>query len=172
MSDDIEACRFDRRAGSGRQLTGDAQPAPRTLVEPGTDFQWFLDRHRLSKSKLEIGRDTENPGQDDSCPRHDFVESGCRQASMENPEGSPMKRAGDESGGDPSRYLAEVVNVESGPVSAAAGETPVVVVTANPVDQLRKGQIRAIRGVVAHRGRDISVEVVHERLRLGNTIPS
>jgi hypothetical protein len=88
----------------------------------------------LAKAKVEVGRDTEDPGHDDSSPGHDFVEGGGSQATMEDSEGSSMKRARNEPGGNPSWYFAEVVDPESRRVSTTAGETSVVVVTTHLVN--------------------------------------
>jgi hypothetical protein len=134
VGDDVETRCFYRGARLGRKLTGDSKPASRAVAEPGAEPERFLDRDRLAKAKVEVGRDTEDPGHDDSSPGHDFVEGGGSQATMEDSEGSSMKRARNEPGGNPSGYFAEVVDPESRRVSTTAGETSVVVVTTHLVN--------------------------------------
>jgi hypothetical protein len=135
-ADQIETRGVDTSLIAHRQPAGHPEPSPAPFVDSSRDHDGFVDCDRAAEAKFHLAGDTENPFVEDPGPNQDLVEGRGGDSAVERSPRSPVFGSRGEPGADDTFDEVEVIEVEPDGVVTTTGETVVVIVTSDGVDQL------------------------------------
>ena len=126
---------LDPRLVVDQQFTRELESSAASLVDPTGDNDGIVDRDRSTKTKPDVPGDREHAFDQDAGPDQNLVERRCGHPPMECVARSPIVRTRGEPGTDPAVVESEVIEMKPNGVFPTAGETAVVVMTSDRIDE-------------------------------------
>jgi len=126
---------LDPRLVVNQQFTRELKSSTASLIDPTGDDDRIVDRDGSTKTKPDVPGDREHPFDEDAGPDQYLVERRCGHAPMQCVARSPIRRTRGEPGTDPAVVESEIIEMESDGVFPTTGETAVVVMTSDRVDE-------------------------------------